>query len=553
MKMKFLKGKRAKNTLFAAIAVAAIIMLFALNLLLTYFGVKNTLFADMTSEGLYTLTDDMKKECSFIDEELDKDKKITVTFCADPDTLIKTTVTRLVYFMALEMDNEFDNLEVVTENVVYNPTSVSKYKPTSLTTINPTDVIVSYGDRYTVVSASSFWLAASGELWAFNGEYKMASLLMSVTAQNRPAVYFATGHGETYYDPDNRESEGSVKTAALHDLLLERGLSIKNIDLTVAKEIPEDCVLLIINNPTLDFVPDESKLNQFDYVSPLEVVDRYLVKNHGSVMVAKDYALTLPNFENFLCEWGFKFGTSLVKDETASLGGDGDKSTLVGNYNKDKNSYGYMLYGDFADLASSPSVVLSNTGYIECTYSGGTVITEDGADAINRSYEPFFLSSKDAKAYGKNSSSGEYVDIERKDRELHLAAISTRREMNFSTAEFKYSDVFCAASADFFSNEMLANSSYANYQIVSVLTENLVRTEEYASTQLGGISVNYDNVGGKQLVDTKLYSVVTEDNVDNGKLLLTTDSSVVITVLLILVAVSVGVIGLAVSVKRRYL
>jgi hypothetical protein len=100
---------------------------------------------------------------------------------------------------------------------------------------------------------------------------------------------------------------------------------------------------------------------------------------------------------------------------------------------------------------------------------------------------------------------------------------------------------------------MLANSSYANYQIVSVLTENLVRTEEYASTQLGGISVNYDNVGGKQLVDTKLYSTLTEDNVDNGKLLLTTDSSVVITVLLILVAVSVGVFGLAVSVKRRYL
>jgi len=553
MKTKILKGKRAKNAVFALIAAAAIVLLLALNLLLTYFGVQKTIFVDMTSEGFYTLTDGMKKECSFIDEKLDKDKKLTITFCADPDTLIENTVTRLVYFMALQMDNEFDNLDVKVENVIYNPTAVSKYKPTSVTTIYPTDVIVSYGERYTVVSASSFWLASGGELWAFNGEYKMASLLMSVTAQNRPTVYFATGHGETYYDPANVESEGSIKTAALKELLTERGLEIKNVDLTAAKEIPEDCVLLIINNPTKDYLPDETKLNQLDYISPLEVIDRYLVKDHGSVMVAKDHALTLSNFENFLCEWGFKFGTSLVKDETSLVDTTGNKTTLTGDYNKNKDSYGYMLYGDFADLASAPRVVLSNTGYIECTYSGGTVITEDGASAINRSYEPFFFSSKDAKAYEKNAVSGEYVDIQRADTAMHLAAVSTRKEMNSETAEFKYSDVFCAASADFFSNEMLGNHSYANYQVVSVLTENLIRTEEYASSSLGGISVNFDNVGGKQLVDSKLYSSVTEDNQDSGKLLLTTDSSVIITVLLLLVAVSAGVVGLVVSVRRRYL
>ena len=77
MKMKFLKGKRSRNTVFAAIAAAAIILLFALNLLLTYFGVQNTLFIDMTDEGLYTLTDEMKKECSFIDTDLSgEDKKV---------------------------------------------------------------------------------------------------------------------------------------------------------------------------------------------------------------------------------------------------------------------------------------------------------------------------------------------------------------------------------------------------------------------------------------------------------------------------------------------
>ena len=555
MKTKLLKGKRGKNTLFAAIAVLAVILLLALNLLLTYFGVQKTLFVDMTPEGLYSLTDDMKEECSFIDEELGEDgKKVTITFCADPDTLIENTVTRLVYFMALELDNRFDNLEVAVENVTYNPTAVSKYRPTSLTKINPTDVIVSYGDRYTVVNASSFWLVSGDKLWAYNGEYKMASLIMSVTAKDRPAVYFTTGHGETYYDPANPESEGSVNTAALKDLLFERGLEIKTVDMTAAAEIPSDCVLLIINNPTADFLPDETKLNNHSYVSPLEAIDRYLVKNHGSVMVAKDYAITLPNFENFLCEWGFGFGTALVKDETSLVDVNGDDTTIVGNYNTDEESYGYMLYGDFASLSSAPGMVFANTGYLECTYSWGTSIAEDGADAINRTYEPMFFSNTEARAYEKNPDSGAYSGgVAKKDTALHLAAVSTRTEMNSATAEFTYSDVFCAASPDFFSNEMLGNSSYANYQIVSVITENLIRTERYASSNLGGISMNFDNMGGKQLVDSTIYSAVTEDNLGSEKKLLSTDVSVVFTVILMSVALAVAVVGLIVAIKRRYL
>lgn len=564
--MKFLKEKRSRNAVFAVIAAAVIVVLLALNLLLTYFGVQKTLFVDMTPEGLYTLTDNMKKECSFIDEDLGEDgNRIKITFCADPDTLIDSTVTRLVYFMALELDNSLENLEVETVNVTYNPTAVSKFRPTSLTAINPTDVIVSYEDkdskviRYTVVNASSFWLISGESLWAYNGEYKMASLLLSVTAQNRPAVYFTTGHGETCYDTSSPESEGSVKTAAFYDLLTERGLEVKLIDLTKENVIPEDCVLLIINNPTKDFLPDESKLGTHGYVSPLETIDRYLVSNYGSVMVAKDYATTLPNLENLLCEWGFDFSTSLVKDDTSLLDVKGDDMTFVGDYNTDKDSDGYMLYGEFAGLSSAPSMVFTNSGYMECTYAWGTSISEDGSYAVTRSYEPLFFSSTDARAFEKNQDSGAYVDLENENKALHLAGISTRMEMDTYTAEYKYSDLFCAASADFFSNEMLGNSSYANYQIVSVITENLIRTEEYASSSLGGVSINLDNVGGKPLVDTTISKdTVTDINQTTGevevvKTGLTTDTAVAITVILMVLSLAVGICGIVVSVKRRYL
>ncbi len=560
MKKKFSGGWLTRNRIFAICSAAAILVLFALNLLLTYFGVQKTLFIDTTPEGLYTLTDEFKEECAFIDDELGEDgKKVTITFCADPDTLLDSTVTKLVYFTALEMENHFDNVDVPTPvNVTYNPTAVSKYRPTSLTTINPTDIIISYGDRYTVVNASSFWMVADGQLWAYNGEYKMASLIKSVTATHRPVAYFATGHGETFYDVEHPESQNSVKTAYFYDLLTERGLQVKTIDLSKAKEIPDDCVLLIINNPTIDFIPDETSLDKYDYRSPLEVIDRYLVKEHGSVMVAKDYATTLPNFESFLYEWGFDFSTSLVKDDTSLVDSSGEFTKIPGVYDTNENSYGYMLYSEFANLSSAPVTVFDNTGYISCVFGTGTEIPEDGAYSVTRKYEPFFFSNESAKAYEKNELSGKYSDVER-EGVMHLAAVSTRVELDSYTVEYKYSDVFCAASGDFFSNELLGNSSYANYQIVSVLTENLIRTEEYASSALGGVSANFDNVGGKELqTSTILETAITDYDSETGleyvvKNGLNQSSKRVLTAIMMIPPVAAIVVGIIVCIRRRYL
>ena len=150
MKKSIFKGKSTRTKIFSAITVAIILLLFLLNLALTHFGVQKAMYVDLTTEGLYTLTETMKQECAFIDELDNDEREVKITFCADPDTLIASQVTRLIYFMALQMQNEFENLTVETVNVVYNPTAVSKYKPSSLSTIEPGDIIISYGDRYRV-------------------------------------------------------------------------------------------------------------------------------------------------------------------------------------------------------------------------------------------------------------------------------------------------------------------------------------------------------------------------------------------------------------------
>ena len=543
--------------MFSVITVIGIVLIFALNLIITHVGREKTLLVDTSYEGLYTLTDLMKKECAFVDE-LDGDENVKITFCADPDTLIESDISRVVYFMSLQLEKQFDRIEVDTVNVIYNPTAVSKYKPTTLSKILPIDVIISYGDkdgeidRYRVVNAQAFWTSSNGILTSYFGEYKMASLMMSVTSIDNPTAYFVADYGATYYDADKPDRAENIESAYLYNMLTERGLSTKILKLAEVDEIPDDCVLLIINNPREDFIPDPSQYDRFDYVSVTDKLDKYLVKNHGSIMVAKDYSLSLPTFEEFLYEWGFDLKTSLVKDESSHITNeDGSFTTLVAEYDTDENGYGYAIYGEFASLQSSPSMVFDNAGYITCSYGENLGTYEPGTFEVSRAYAPFFFSSPDAKAYEKDKY-GEYVAPIAEGR-LDLASVVTRLEHDSITGEKKYSYVFCANSPDFFSNDHLGNASYANYEIMSALTDNMTRSDEYANMDLGSTSMNSANRGGKVLLDT---DILENDTYVNG-ILITRGLSPLATawyvVLITAVPVAVAVLGIVVRIKRKYL
>ena len=229
---KSVRGGRISAVLTALV----IVLVIALNLLLTYFGGAALWLADMTPEGLYTVSDDMKKYTSFINELDNDERKITITFCSDPDVLVSTENTRVPYFLALGLQSIYDRVEVKAVNVQYNPTAVSKYKATSLSTIDATDIIVSYGDRYRVVDAKSFWLNdGEGNLYSFNGEYKLTSIIMSVVAKNRPVAYFVPNHGETYYDASNpsREENAEAEAIRLKSIEVARALGFNITETTV--------------------------------------------------------------------------------------------------------------------------------------------------------------------------------------------------------------------------------------------------------------------------------------------------------------------------------
>ena len=563
-----IKGRLGRQGLFAAITVAVIAVGLVLNVLFAYLGQSKMLFADLTPEGLYSLTDRMKEECAFVDEMDDGDKCVKIIFCNDTDYLLDSMITRIPYFTASALSSEFDNIELETVNVRLRPTAVAEYKTTSLSSIKPTDVIVSYGGSYRIVSAESFWTKdGDGNYWSYNGEYKIATLIKSLTAVDRPSAYFVTNHGETYYDAENPESQGSLECAAFYDLLVARGLAVKTLDLSAVDEIPEDCVLLIVNNPRTDFTYDEDKLTDLYHYTETDKIDKYLVRREGAVMVAKDYAIELPTLEQFMHEWGIDFSNSLVKDDVTSGGAisttnnDGISGTdLIGVYDKDEESYGYAIYGDFASLSSAPRFIISNTGYITCSYDEATQVSESGSSFTYRDYAPVFKTSENAKAYSKNQDGiydGTVLDAGKGVKDV--AAVIARSYTDSHTSETTHSYVFAVNSPDFFASETVGNASYANYDVLSSLITNMSRIDTYASIDLGGISLNSSSYGGKRLADTNLYELNTEVySPDASEVVKTnrgigTTEIVILSVIAFVLPIVALVVGIVIRIKRKFL
>ena len=552
------KGKSTRTKIYTAITAIGICLLLCLNLLLSYFCTSNLIVTDLTPEGFYTLSDKMLEVChEILDPDEDGNvKQIEITFCTDPDYLIANDKYRATYFMALALQKKFDNVKVKAVNVALDPTAVSMYRTTSRDAISASDMIVSYGAKYRIANIGGFWMndSESNKLFSYNGEYRMASILASLTAINQPVAYFATGHGETVYDPANPNSENSKAMGTLADLLTERGLKIATWDLTQDALIPDDCVLLIINNPTEDFVPDFDRLDEYAYISDTEKIDRYLVKDYGSVIVNKAHDVDLPYFETFLSEWGIGFGDEQIYDPDNSLfySSDSDtdelNATFAGVYDPDDENFGYAYYGSYATLSSAPKMVFTNTGYVYCTYDNGEAMIEHGNKHGSRDYASFI-----------NTSENAYNDKMETASKKTLVAASVRSNLDSVSSEWSYSYMFCTNSADFFSNDILGNPSYANYDVMASVISNISRTDKYATTDLGGLTLNSSSVGGKKCVSTELSTTATNilsadmNTIIGVKSGITNGAIIGFTITVMLVPVAIMVLGIVVFIKRKFL
>ena len=534
------QGRRTVHTVLSVLLLVAMLVLgVGANALKTALNS----YIDMTPEGLYTLTDEFLEEVSGIDEEM------TITFCADPDRLLGNYTTRYVYIMAREIEKAMPNVKVVTHNIAENPTAVQEFRTTSSTVISWNHVIVSCGKRYRSVIADAFWSAdvSTDQYFAFNGEYRMATTMLSLTAVDRPVAYFTVGNGERVYDPTRPEDAENERYRAFYQLLLDEGLEVKTVNLN-ERDVPSDCVLLIMNGPTADYACDPDDLFAVNATPAIERIDRYL-DDAGSLMLFKDPEVTLPTLEELLAEWGIAYANGeTVKDPRASAADDPTaedaRTRLLAVYpDSEKDALAHSLFSDVAGLATAPRIVVPNSGYLRSTWLEDTKYIASGVSAMTSA---FLYSSPDARAYrgsGLTDESGSYP----------LARVTTR----VYTDEIRdyHSYVFCAASTELIESACLDNPTYANYDVMFATVRTISRTDEYASDSLGGLNMNSDKYGGKHLHSDEINSQDTPVY-EGGEVVrtyygLTIETAILYTALILLPPLALAVIGTVRCVRRR--
>ena len=376
--------------------------------------------------------------------------------------------------------------------------------------------------------------ATTSTPWAYSGEKAFAADILAVTRTESPVACIETGHGVSFNDQE------VVQT------LVDAGYELSELRLNT-DEIPDDCRLIVIMNPKMDFTTGDDGVSDVDEIGKLEAA---LERGVSLMVFMSPDNPVLENFEEFLEEWGIVFdryvdkddptGTAysyMIEDKTQGLSTDG--YTFVANYAKD-NKHTSILR-DLTSRPSAPAIVFKNAMSISYADSFEPAVgrtNEDDAsteykyayktvDGIATSIYDLFVTSDGAVAYANGTAQAKSTAAE----PLKLMTVSSRTVITAETYQTSVSDhtyIFACGSVDFANSAFLQNNAYGN-------NDALLSIFRTVGKELAPVGLN-----------PKAFSDTTIDVITNSE---ATQYTVVLTVIPAVIALVCGVVVL---VRRKY-
>ena len=276
-------------SIFSSLIVIAIAV--AVVLAVSKLPAKYTQF-DMTNQGLYSLSEQTKKLCSGLTDD------VTMYWLIQSQ---QGAVKNSIQLRSLLSRYENLNSHIVVKEVdpVENPAFVSKY--TSDLRYNNSVIVVSgsrskfvdYPDIFT--SDTSNYYTTGQTTQTFSGESALTGAIDYVTSTNLPKMYSLSGHGEGMLP-------GSISNGVANQNILTASLS-----LITSKTVPSDCACLFIYTPASDISSDE-----------MTIIQKYL-QGGGHMLLITDYKKALPNLQALMANYGTTLNKGLVVDTAAGL------------------------------------------------------------------------------------------------------------------------------------------------------------------------------------------------------------------------------------------
>lgn len=277
--IEIFKKKWLKNSIFTAILVIVLIAIFVLiNLYVQSLDIKPI---DLSKEKLYTLSE----ESINLVKNINNDVNIYFFGYSGDETVI-------LLAKQYKEANEKINAEAIDINLRQD--LAKKY---GVESNDSTGIIVESSEKSKVLTSSDFYTYDTETYKQIDvTEQKLTNAILDTSAENKPSIYFLTGH-EEYGITDYLMTLGVYTQNDVNN--------VSSLDL-LQSEIPNDCDVIVIANPQKDFADIETNRLQT------------YIDNGGKIIWLGEATIddaNTPNINKILEQFGVSFSKGIIMEE----------------------------------------------------------------------------------------------------------------------------------------------------------------------------------------------------------------------------------------------
>lgn len=289
-----LSGKSIRLGAYSLITViVGIVLTVSVNILVSLLP-EDLLSLDVTSNKMYTLTDETRELLNNLSED------ISIYVLANEtakDATLDKTLQRIAELT--------DHITITYVDPAANPIFYSSYTGTQP---GENSLIVAGGKRSRVIDYTEIYeyeldyayYMSTGEtsyqLTGYDGEGQIAAALSYVTSEEMPKIYIIKGHNELEL--------GGMYTRAIQKLNVE----YEELSLLTADEIPEDAQAVVLDAPTNDYSADEA-----------DKVIAFLEKGGNAVLIPTWTDEEMTNFNRILDFYGVSVADGMIVEQDMSM------------------------------------------------------------------------------------------------------------------------------------------------------------------------------------------------------------------------------------------
>ncbi len=388
---------------------------------------------DVSSNDLYSIGDTTHSVLDGLKNDVEiiviKDKEST-------DKRISTLLAKYADYS--------DHIKVTYKDPVIYPSVLTTYDTEENNIVikcDATDKTTKVAFSDIIVTSTSYY--GSTYETSFDGEGQLTKAIDYVSNENNKLIYTISGHGESNLGKN------------ISELISKSNFNVKSVNLLVDNGIPDDCDMLICNQPTKDLADDELKL-----------LREYMENGGKMTVVLADTTTKTPNFDALMADYGISKVNGYIADT--------------------ERYYGQNVYQIFPNYSSGD--ITGKFGSEEYTLLFGSLgLKVEETDGVTVD-EFLTTSDKGAAVVGENDyTEGKYT----------LAAAATKDKSRFTVfgSASIIDDKFTSYYTNLMDLQVFMNSITANFDDVSNISIDSISLQTTYNTIANGSGIGAIFIG----------------------------------------------------------